>query len=148
MDAQIREIFFPRGSEWDAFVAIRAVIDKAQNELLLVDPFCDREFFGILQSSTARPKLIRVLCRKNPAALKAEANVFSLQNSQTCIELRTSSDFHDRFLVVDQTSCIHIGASINHAGSRAFMISAVEDARNRVALIKAVNDAWTAGVVV
>ena len=148
LDPQIREMFFPKDSQWDAFVAIREVIDRAQNELILVDPFCDRAFFTILQSSTARPMVVRLLCRNKPTDLKAEATLFGTQYPQMCIELRTSSDFHDRFLVVDQTTCIHIGASINHAGSRAFMISAVEDAPNRDALIKAVNEAWVTGVPV
>ena len=148
LDPQIREMFFPKDSQWDAFVAIREVIDRAQNELILVDPFCDRAFFTILQSSTARPMVVRLLCRNKPTDLKAEATLFGTQYPQMCIELRKSSDFHDRFLVVDQTTCIHIGASINHAGSRAFMISAVEDAPNRDALIKAVNEAWVTGVPV
>jgi hypothetical protein len=148
MDAQVREMFFPKNSRWDAFVAIREEIDRAKKELVLVDAFCDREFFGILQSSIARPQNIRLLCRNNAIALKAEANAFATQYPGLNIELRTSSDFHDRFLVVDQSICVHIGASINHAGSRAFMISVVEDERNRIALIKAVNEAWNAGVQV
>jgi len=143
-----REMFFPKDSQWDAFVAIREVIDQAQNELMLVDPFCDRAFFGILQSSTGHPKVVRLLCRNGATALKAEATAFCAQHSSMSIEIRTSSDFHDRFLVVDQTTCIHIGASINHAGSRAFMISAVEDKAVREVIIKVVNEAWKFGVPV
>ena len=144
LDAEVREMFFPKGSEWDAFVAIRDVLDKARSSIMLVDPFCDSTFFGILHSSAARPKSIHLLCRKNPAALKAEAQAFGAQH-KIDIELRTSSDFHDRFLVVDQAACVHIGASINQAGSRAFMISAVEDTQNRNALIKALDEAWRNG---
>ena len=147
LDPKVREMFFPKNSQWDAFVAIRQVIDTAQNDLMIVDPFCDRAFFGILESSTARPKVVRLLCRNNPAALQAEAKAFASQR-QIGIELRKSSDFHDRFLVVDQATCVHIGASINQAGSRAFMISAVEDAGNREALIQALNEAWNTGVQV
>ena len=147
-DAKIREMFFPKNSKWDAFVAIREQIDRAKKELVLVDPFCDREFFGILQSSTARPQNIRLLCRSNAVALKPKAKAFAAQFAGVNIELRTSSDFHDRFLVIDQSICVHIGASINHAGSRAFMISVVEDERNRTALIKAVEEAWNAGTSV
>lgn len=148
VNARVREMFFPKNSQWDAFVAIRKEIDRAKTELVLVDPYCDREFFGILQSSSARPQNIRLLCRSNAAALKAEAKVFAAQFPGLNIELRTSPDFHDRFLMIDQSICVHIGASINHAGSRAFMISVVEDERNRTALIKAVNEAWNTGAQV
>ncbi len=148
LDPQIREMFFPRDSQWDAFVAVRKVIDKAEKDLLVVDPYCDRALVGILESSGLRSMTVRLLCRNNPSGLKAEAQAFIAQHSEVRIELRTSSDFHDRFLVVDQSICWHIGASLNHAGSRAFMISVVEDARNRDALIKAVNEAWSAGTPV
>ena len=148
LEPGIREMFFPRNSQWDAFVAIREVIDKAKCEVMLVDPYCDRAFFGILESSSARPAMVRLLCRTNPSGLKAEANAFVAQHTQVKMELRTSSDFHDRFLVVDQSTCVHVGASINHAGSRGFMISQVEDPRNRDALVKAINQAWRDGVPV
>ena len=147
VDTEVREMFFPKGSQWDAFVVIREIIDKAQNNLMLVDPFCDGAFFGILGSSSARPKEVQLLCRNKPDALKAEAKAFGAQHGIN-IELRTSFDFHDRFLLVDDASCIHLGASINHAGSKAFMISAVEDSENRNALIKALGAAWKAGVLV
>jgi hypothetical protein len=148
VDPEVREMFFPKGSQWDGFVAIRHIIDRAQAELILVDPYCDRAFFGILDASGVRPMIVRLLCRNNPGGLKAEAQAFAAQHPQVRIELRTSADFHDRFLIVDQSTCVHIGASINHAGSRAFMISTVEDEHNRDALIKAVNQAWSAGVPV
>jgi len=144
LDPEVREMFFPKGSQWDAFVAIREVINKAQSNLMLVDPYCDGAFFDILLSSTARPKAIQLLCRNNPTALKAEAAAFGAQHTLS-IELRTSSDFHDRFLILDQKTCVHLGASINHAGSRAFMLSVVEDKRNRDALIQALEEAWKAG---
>jgi len=144
LDPEVREMFFPKGSQWDAFVAIREVIDKAQSNLMFVDPYCDGAFFDILLSSTARPKAIQLLCRNNPTALKAEAAAFGAQHTLS-IELRTSSDFHDRFLILDQKTCVHLGASINHAGSRAFMLSVVEDKRNRDALIQALEEAWKAG---
>src|SRR5258708_2444809 len=99
LDPEIREMFFPRNSQWDAFVAIRKVIDKAKREVTLVDPYCDGAFFGVLESSIARPVSVRLLCRNNPSGLKAEASAFVAQHTQVGIELRTSSDFHDRFLV-------------------------------------------------
>lgn len=148
LDPEIREMFFPKNSQWDAFVAIRKVIANAKSQLMIVDPYCDHAFFALLESSGARAMAVRLLCRNNPGSLKAEAKAFSDQHHQVSIELRTSADFHDRFLVVDQAECVHLGASINHAGSRAFMISAVEDSRNRDALIKAVNQAWSNGIPV
>jgi hypothetical protein len=62
------------------------------------------------------------------------------------IQVRQAKDFHDRFVVLDGTSCVHVGASINGAGKTAFMISKVEDASNRDALIKQIEISWAAAV--
>ena len=145
IDPEVREMFFPRDSQWDGFVAIRQIIDTVKKDVILVDPYCDRAFFGILESSGMRSMTVRLLCYRNAVGLKAEAQAFAAQHPEVAIELRTSRDFHDRFLVVDGVACVHIGASINHAGSRAFMIRTVEDKRNREALIRAVEEAWDAG---
>lgn len=145
VDPQVREMFFPKGSQWDAFVAIRDIIDNVKNELTLVDPYCDRAFFGILESSKVQSIAIRILCRNNPTGLKAEAQAYIAQKQNISIQLRTSPDFHDRFLILDKSTCVHLGASINHAGSRAFMLSTIEDIQNKNLLINAVDTAWNNG---
>ncbi|MBE7502228.1 MAG: hypothetical protein HS113_18395 [Verrucomicrobiales bacterium] len=145
VDPPIREMFFPRDSRWDAFVTVRDFMARAAQDILVVDPYCDHTVFGLLRSSGPRPLNIRLLCRNNHAALKAEAEVFHSQYPDIVVELRKSADFHDRFVIIDRTTCVHIGASLNHAGSRAFMISTVEDARNRIALLEALGEAWEAG---
>jgi hypothetical protein len=66
------------------------------------------------------------------------------QHSGWTIEVRQATDFHDRFVVVDDTSCIHIGASINGAGKTAFMISRVEDQANQKGLLAAIESSWQA----
>jgi hypothetical protein len=38
----VREVFIPRGSQWDAFVVLRSVFAEAHNTLLIVDPYCGR----------------------------------------------------------------------------------------------------------
>lgn len=148
VDPKIREMFFPRGSQWDAFVALRGIISGAEKDLLVVDPYCDSTLFGLLDSAGLRSLTLRLLCRSNASGLEAEARAFATQFPQMRIELRKSSDFHDRFLIVDHSTCVHIGASLNHAGASAFMVSVVEDPRNRNALIKAVKEAWDAGAPV
>ena len=37
--------------------------------------------------------------------------------------------FHDRFLIVDDTTAYHIGASVKDAGKKCFGITRIEDAR-------------------
>ena len=75
---------------------------------------------------------------KDPQDIHALLVVFHSQ--------RQAKDFHDRFVVVDGNSCVHIGASINGAGKTAFMISKVEDQVNRDALLKQIEASWAGAV--
>lgn len=38
-----------------------------------------------------------------------------------------TTDFHDRFLIIDKTEVYHIGASIKDAGKKSFGITKIED---------------------
>ncbi|KPD19650.1 hypothetical protein ADM96_04150 [Burkholderia sp. ST111] len=147
-DEAIREIFFPKGSQWDAFVVLRSVFDEAKSDLMVVDSYCDRTLFQYLSTRSAQPLSVDILCGQYAMAVAAEAKVFVAQHSGWNINVRQAKDFHDRFVVVDGTSCVHIGASINGAGKTAFMISRVEDQQNRSALLSAVRGSWTAATVV
>jgi hypothetical protein len=147
-DAAIREIFFPKGSQWDAFVVLRGVFGEANHELMVVDGYCDGTLFQYLATRSVQPLHVNVLCGQYATTVAAEAKVFVAQYPGWKIDVRRAKDFHDRFVVVDATSCVHIGASINGAGKTAFMISRVEDQENRSALLAAISASWAKATVV
>jgi hypothetical protein len=91
---------------------------------------------------------VHILCSKYASALSAEAKRFDAQYGGVTIEIRQSKDFHDRFVVIDRKTCIHIGASIKDAGKTACMISRIEDDVNRSVLLNALASAWTEAIVV
>lgn len=143
-DPDIREMFFPKGSQWDAFVVLKDIFHEASARLTLVDPYLDGRAFELLSTRATKPLSVRILCSKSASAVAAEAKAFMAQHSGWNIEVRQAKDFHDRFVVVDDTSCIHIGASINGAGKTAFMISPVEDQQNQRRLLDAIEESWLA----
>ena len=38
----------------------------------------------------------------------------------------SSDKFHDRFLIIDKTTLIHVGASLNHLGKKCFAFSSLD----------------------
>lgn len=143
-EPDIREMFFPKGSRWDAFVVLRDVLAEASIELVIVDPYCDRAVFQLLADRAEKPLSVRILCRKYARSVANEARIFVAQHTGWVVYVRQAADFHDRFVVLNGSECVHIGASINHAGKTAFMISRVEDQANRDALLKHIEDSWSA----
>jgi hypothetical protein len=143
-DPDLREMFFPKGSQWDAFVVLRDLFAKASTELAIVDPYCDKTAFPLLASRQGKPLAVRILCCQYAEVVATEAKAFVAQFPGWTIRVRQAKDFHDRFLVIDGTSCFHIGASINTAGKTAFMVSKLEDQASRNALLRQIDDSWSA----
>jgi hypothetical protein len=86
--------------------------------------------------------IVRILCGASGPAVAAEARSFMTQHPDVTIEVRQGKDFHDRFIIIDDQSCIHVGASIKDAGKTACMISRVEDQDNLQAVLAAIRASW------
>lgn len=145
---ETREMFFPKGSPWDAFVVLRDIFAEAKTTITVVDAYADTTLFKMLAQRPLDKLHVRILCSKGAEGVAAEAKVFSAQHPGVTFEVRRTKDFHDRFIVVDEKTCVHVGASIKDAGKTAFMVSRVEDERNRDALLKQAAASWDAATAV
>lgn len=149
IEPTLREMFFPKGSQWDAFVLLRKIMERATQSVIVVDAYADSTVFHLLTPPPQPHLRVEVLCSKYATAVAAAARSFVAQFPAIETEVRASAkDFHDRFVVVDEQDCVHLGASIKDAGKTAFMISRVEDDENRAALLAAIRRAWAAGAPV
>jgi len=141
-------LFFPEQSHHDAYVGIRAILQKARNRIVVVDPYIDQSIFTILSSCVEGGTTIRILSSKLPPDFALEAKRWLSQYGGSLLEVRTTKEFHDRFIILDDTACWHVGCSIKDAGNKAFMLSELEDHDNRMALLAQVNKSWAAGAIV
>jgi hypothetical protein len=138
----LREMFFPKGSPWDAHVVLRGTFSEAQTTLTIVDPYTDGTVFKMLAARPLSGLTVRILCGASGPSVAVEAKSFMTQYPGVTIEVRQGKDFHDRFIIIDDHSCIHVGASIKDAGKTACMISRVEDQGNLQAVLAAIRAAW------
>lgn len=144
----IRELFFPEQSQHDAYVEIRAILQRATNRIAIIDPYVDQSILTLL-STCAKPGMnIRILTSRLPADFALEGKKWLSQHAGSSLEVRTTKEFHDRFIVLDDTACWHVGCSIKDAGNKAFMLSELEDHDNRVALLAQVTRSWGTATIV
>jgi hypothetical protein len=144
----VRELLLSQGTEYDSYRAIKQIIQEAKQSIAVVDPYLDGTIFTMLTSSSSPALSVKLLTAKVPADFALEGGKFRKQFLQFTIEARKTADFHDRFIIVDNSRCWHIGASIKDAGGKTFMISELEDATNRDALRQAFMLSWNKGSVV
>lgn len=141
-NVDIMEMFFPQGKEHDAYVKIRDILNTANHEVSVIDPYMDSTIFTVLGNVAEKKLKIRFLTHNISNDFELEKEKFCNQYKSVDIELRKGKAFHDRFIIIDESSCYHIGASIKDAGKKAFMISRIEDEFNARALLIQLENSW------
>ena len=146
-DALISEQFFPPNSEYDAYLTIRDVLGRASENIIIEDAYVGSNLLLTLRGLSARGLFVNILTveRNFPKDFRSELTAFRKQVSHIQIEIRTTTEFHDRFIVIDGNEFYHVGASIKDAGRRAFMISRIEDQTNIENLKATMRASWTRG---
>ena len=138
-----QEVFIAKGEVYTAYRTIKNIMSQGQKEILVIDPYVDEDLLDMFASLDPSVK-IRVLTEHLKGDFKLACR--KLRQQRGGIEVRCSSQFHDRFIVVDGKACYQLGGSINHAGAKATVIGTKSDAiRDRV--IAEAEKAWSANPV-
>jgi hypothetical protein len=140
------QTFLPAGSQHDAYVRLRKVFKLATREILIVDTYVDHTLWELLTNTKPKVK-IRILTEHMKGDFRLEGRKFSAQYGKP-VEVRKTSNYHDRFIIADGQRCWHVGASIKDAGGKAFAFS--ELVRPEVAkfVVADVNTQWSGATVV
>ena len=119
----IQNIFFD-GQIYDAFSFIVGLVKKARKEIILIDNYADVNNLNILCKKNKGVNVVIITAGKGSLSTK-DITKFNAQYPK--ISVKTTMDFHDRFLIIDKTEVYHIGASIKDAGKKSFGIMKIED---------------------
>ena len=120
-----KAVIFFKGQLWDATSCIEEIISKAEKSRILIDGYVDRKTLDLLSKKKAGIPVEIHTSEKNCRLTEKEISDF--RNQYGPLVVRTTDEFHDRFLILDNRELYHIGASIKDAGKKAFEISLNED---------------------
>ena len=99
----------------DSMRYVSRLIESAQSEIVLVDPYSDAVTLEVL--SKKRPGVkVRLVCKDRGKPTPTEIAKFNRQYKGLAVTY--SDDFHDRFLVIDNVELHGLGSSINCLGRR------------------------------
>lgn len=122
-----REGIFLAGQPFDAMLAVTSIFRAAKKSIVVVDGYVSDRTLAIL-STKGDTIAASILTKSAPPAFVTAAQAFKLQHSGAPLEVRTSSVFHDRFIVIDDTDVFHLGTSIKDAArTNTFMFSRIEE---------------------
>jgi hypothetical protein len=138
----VRELLLTQGTEYDSYRAIKNILLRAAKNITIVDPYLDDTIFTTLAGLSPQPLSVKLLTSRVPPDFSLAARKFHMQFPHVSLEICKTIDFHDRFIIVDDLSCWHLGASLKDAGHKTFMISEIEDPLNCDALKSAITKSW------
>jgi hypothetical protein len=146
-----REGIFFAGQPFDAMRAISGILKTAAKSIVLVDAYIGETTLDIL---SARPNgvLVDILTHDKPkqtttSAFKALAVAWNKQHGGG-LGIRTSTAFHDRFIIIDDADVYHLGTSIKDAAVKGgFMFSRIEEPSVVTALRDKLANEWPTATV-
>lgn len=118
-----QKVFF-EGQIYDAFSLLTELVSKAEKEITLIDNYVDIGTLNILAKK--RENVMVHLYTVKKTKLSA-TDVSNFNQQYPSIDVHYTSEFHDRFLIIDKTLGYHIGASVKDAGKKCFAINKIED---------------------
>ena len=106
------------GGIFDYFDEMRKLIESAATDIYFVDPYLDAEFISRYLVHVRDGVTIRLLASKKINTLLPAAQAYIQQYNRT-ISIRTNQGFHDRYVLVDGTSCFQSGASFKDGAKKS-----------------------------
>lgn len=103
-----QKIFFD-GQIYDAFSLLISLAEKAEKSIVLIDNYVDVTIYTVRRTRLAGQ------------------DIANFNSQYPTLTVKYTGVFHDRFLIVDETTAYHIGASLKDAGKKCFGITRIED---------------------
>jgi len=105
----------PAESEFDSMRYVSRLVESAQCEIVLIDPYSDAVTLEVLSKKRHGVK-VRLVCKDRGKPTPTEIAKFNRQYKGLTVAY--SDDFHDRFLIIDDVELHGLGSSINCLGRR------------------------------
>ena len=124
---------FYEGQLWDACSLVEKLIGRAKKDIFLIDSWVGP---GTLDMLAKKRKGVKVEVVSSPRGNKlAQSDVDKFNAQYGGLMVKTSTAFHDRFLIIDSKELYLIGASLKDLGRKCFGFTKMD--AGEIAAIKA-----------
>ena len=119
-----QKVFFD-GQIYDAFEQMKKFVRMAKNELIIIDPYFADCVLPLVAQKRQGVSVLVVKNSRNKLLHAVDVARFNAQYGNS-LAVKVSDKFHDRFLIIDRSTLIHVGASLNHLGKKCFAFSSLD----------------------
>ena len=109
---------FYEGQIYDAYSLMRKIFGKAEESIVIIDNYIDKNILDILSKTNRKITIIT-----NKYKIDDYEKYREQYNNVTLI---VNNSFHDRFIIIDKKVLYHSGASFKDLGKKCFAITKIE----------------------
>ena len=120
----VEGIFF-QGQIFDAYAKFESFIQSAEREIVLIDNYID---LSVLERFSKKQKDVKVTIYTDPKTKLSEQDIQKFNEQYPQLTLKHTSKAHDRFLIIDDSTLYHIGASLKDLGKKCFAFEVLDSA--------------------
>ena len=119
-----QKVFYD-GQIYDAFEQMKRFVRMAKQELVVIDPYFADSVLPLIAQKRQGVSVIVVKNSRNRLLHSIDVVRFNAQYGNSLV-VKTSDKFHDRFIIIDKATLIHVGASFNFLGKKCFAFSSMD----------------------
>ena len=114
---------FYDGQVFDAWTFVSDIIRSANQSIILIDNYIDDTVFTLFGK---RKPGVQVTFYTKTITKQLQLDAQKHNTQYEPIEVKQMVDAHDRFLIIDETTLYHIGASLKDLGKKWFAFSKMD----------------------
>ncbi|TFH46331.1 MAG: ORF6N domain-containing protein [ANME-2 cluster archaeon] len=122
-DIQPRQGIFFDGQIFDAYKFVADLIRTAQKSIVLIDNYIDDT---VLTHLTKRNKDVKVTIFTKSISKQLALDIKKFNKQYPVIEIKEFKNSHDRFIIIDDKTLHHFGASLKDLGKKWFAFSKMD----------------------
>ena len=114
-------VFFD-GQVFDAYLFVSELTKSAKESVILIDNYVDESVLSLLSK---REKGVTATIYTSNLTKQLQLDIKKHNAQYPAIEIKIFTKSHDRFLIIDQQTVYHIGASLKDLGKKWFAFSKI-----------------------
>jgi hypothetical protein len=118
-----KEGIFYDGQIFDAYEKVVSFVKSAKKSIILIDNYIDETVLTLL---TKRKKGVKTTIYTQNLTAQLKLDIKKHNSQYDPIEVIKFEKSHDRFLIIDNSTVYHIGASLKDVGKKWFAFSKIE----------------------
>ena len=129
-EKETSKLFF-EGQMYDAYSLLIDILDKAKNEIIIIDNYAGKTLLDILKNIDKR---IIIVSKNIDDILKEK-----YESQYSNITFINDDSFHDRFIILDRKLFYTCGANFKNLGKKSFAINEFCDTKYLIKILELLN---------